>query len=116
MVRQVESLGGEVISGTVCSVTRPFAVTSTTPRVSFVFLFSPISPTHGHVGYAYSIRSANEHHDAKGSYTLSGPDPDGTLHLALKVSDHVVFKGFDGNIPVGYRFDLVPSGEACTGS
>ena len=34
----------------------------------------------------------------------------GTQQLSLAVSDHVVFKGFDGNIlPLRYKFNLAPS-------
>ena len=108
MVKQIETLGGEVISGVVCSLKLPFNVNSVTPRVSFVFVFAPLDLKHGQATYAYSIPSAGESHDAKGNYTISPADTDGTLLLSLAVSDHVVFKGFDGNIPVRYKFDLVP--------
>ena len=63
--------------------------------------------------YAYSIPSAGESHSATGTYSLSGPDQDGTLHLAMSVSDHVIFKGFDGNIPNRYAFDLTATDTAC---
>jgi|SRR5579859_658850 len=109
VVKQVETLGGETISGGVCSLTQPFLVHSTTPKVTFNFVFVPLDAKHGSVTYVYSIPSAGESHDAKGTYTISPPDPDGTLHLSLSVSDHVVFHGFDGNIPLSYKFDLVPA-------
>jgi hypothetical protein len=102
-------LGGEVISGVVCSLKLPFSVNSVTPRVSFVFVFVPVDAGHGRVTYAYSIPSAGESHDATGNYTISPAGADGTLLLSLAVSDHVVFKGFDGNLPVQYKFNLVPS-------
>jgi hypothetical protein len=38
-------------------------------------------------------------------------DKNGTLQLTMSVSDHVVFKGFDGNMPNNYKFNLVPSGD-----
>jgi hypothetical protein len=110
-VKQIESLGGEVISGVVCSLTQPFIVTAVTPKVSFVFQFAPLDVVHGKVTYAYSIPSAGEMHDAAGTYSLSQVSTDGTLQLSLSVSDHVVFKGFDGNIPNRYKFNLVPSGD-----
>jgi hypothetical protein len=112
VVKQIETLGGEVISGVVCSLTRPFSVNSVTPKVSFVFVFVPLDDKHGKVAYMYSIPSAGESHDAKGNYTISPASTDGTLLLSLAVSDHVVFKGFDGNIPLHYKFDLVPSTTA----
>ena len=115
MVKQTETLGGEVISGIVCRLTQPFFVNSVTPKVAFVFVFNPQDKAHGAVTYAYSIPSAGETHDAKGAYTISppaSPGPDGTLTLSLSVSDHVVFRGFDGNIPLKYHFDLVPAESA----
>jgi hypothetical protein len=111
VVKQTETLGGEVISGIVCSVTKPFSVLSVTPRVTFTFYFVPQNAQHGNVSYAYTIPSAGESHDAKGTYTLNPVDEAGTLQLTMAVSDHVVFKGFDGNIPNNYKFNLVPSAE-----
>lgn len=109
-VKQVESLGGEVIAGLVCSTSKPFTVAAHTSKVAWTFLFVPRDPAAGNVSYAYSIPSAGESHQASGTYTISQPAHDGTLHLSLKGSDHVVFHGFDGNIPIRYTFDLVPSG------
>ena len=109
-MRHVETLGGEAISGIVCSPSRPFTVAAQTPKVAWTFVFTPDGATAGSVSYAYSIPSAGESHRATGSYRISAPEHDGTLHLSLTVSDHVVFKGFDGNIPVRYKFDLVPTG------
>jgi hypothetical protein len=109
-VKQIETLGGEAISGTVCSTSKPFSVLSVTPHVTFTFIFVPLDAQRGNVTYSYSIPSAGESHDAAGTYTLAGVDKAGTLQLSLTVSDHVVFKGFDGNIPNHYKFNLVPSG------
>lgn len=109
-VKQIETLGGEAISGTVCSTTKPFSVLSVTPKVTFTFNFVPKDAQRGNVTYSYSISSAGESHDAVGTYTLTGVDKAGTLQLSLAVSDHVVFKGFDGKIPNRYKFNLVPSG------
>ena len=111
VVKQIETLGGEAISGFVCSVTQPFSVLSATPHVTFTFAFVPKDAQHGNVSYAYSVPRAGESHDASGTYTLSPVDKAGTLQLSLAVSDHVVFKGFDGNIPNRYKFNLVPSGD-----
>lgn len=77
--------------------------------MAFVFVFTPLDAVHGQVTYAYSIPSAGESHDAKGAYTLAPAGADGALLLSLAVSDHVVFKGFDGNILNKYQFDLLPS-------
>ena len=114
-VKQIVSLGGETISGSVCDVRQPFQVGAVAPRAAWSFMFVPDGAQDGHTGalsYAYEIPSAGESHVATGTYTLSDSDPDGIRHVALKVSDHVVFKGFDGNIPVSYNFDLVPT-QAC---
>ena len=108
-VKQIESLGGEVISGFVCSLTQPFGVLSATPHVTFTFVFVPQNAQKGNVSYSYSIPSAGESHDASGTYSLSPVDKSGTLQVSLSVSDHVVFKGFDGKMPERYMFDLVPS-------
>jgi hypothetical protein len=99
VVKQIETLGGEVISGIMCSLTQPFGVLSNTPHVTFTFNFVPQDAQHGNVSYTYSIPKAGESHDAAGIYSLNPVDKDGTLQLSLSVSDHVVFKGFDGNIP-----------------
>lgn len=112
VVQQIETLGGETISGTVCSTSKPFSVLSVTPRVTFSFGFAPIDSLKGNVSYAYSIQSAGESHTASGTYTISPVDKSGTLQLSMIVSDHVVFKGFDGNIPNRYKFNLVPTGNA----
>jgi hypothetical protein len=109
VVKQIETLGGESISGSVCSLTQPFGVLSNTPHVAFTFNFVPQDAQHGTVSYTYSIPKAGESHDAAGTYSLIPVDKVGTLQLSLSVSDHVVFKGFDGNIPNKYKFNLVPS-------
>ncbi len=111
VVKQIETLGGEVISGFVCSLTQPFSVLSITPKVTFTFYFVPQNAQQGKVSYTYSIPDAGESHDAAGTYSLNPLDKDGTLQLSMSVSDHVVFKGFDGNIPNKYLFNLVPSGS-----
>jgi hypothetical protein len=108
VIKQIETLGGEVLSGFACNVTRPFFVTAAAPKVTFAFNFAPLDGQHGNVTYKYSIPSAGESHDAAGTYTLSPLGTDDTLQLSLAVSDHVVFKGFDGNIPNRYKFNLVP--------
>ena len=111
LVKQIETLGGEVISGVVCSLTKPFSVLSVTPHVTFSFYFVPQNTQKGTVSYAYTIASAGESHDATGTYAINQVQDDGTLQLSMSVSDHVVFKGFDGNIPNQYKFNLEPSGN-----
>ncbi len=108
IVEQTETLGGEKISGQVCRLTQPFGVTSVTPKVSFVFVFVPSAADHGKVTYSYSIPSAGESHDAAGTYTIRPIAGTNKLLLSLTVSDHVVFHGFDGHIPLAYQFGLVP--------
>ena len=108
-VEQIISLGGETISGIVCDLTRPFTVNVVAPATPFTFNFLPSSPTAGSLTYAYNLPKAGESHDATGSYTIASPGTDGKRLLSMKVSDHVVFKGFDGNIPNNYRFNLVPA-------
>jgi hypothetical protein len=113
VVRQTRHLGDETISGQVCSVTAPFNVTSVTSTITFTMAFVPTSPNQGTYSYAYSFPSLGESHSATGSYTIGPPTANGALSLAMSGSDHVVFNGFDGNIPFNYGFDLVPS--AATG-
>ena len=112
LVKQIETLGGESISGFVCSLTQPFSVLSTTPKVAFTFVFVPQDAQRGKVTYTYSIPKAGESHNAAGTYTLALIDKVGTQQLSLGVADHVVFKGFDGNIPLRYKFNLVPYADA----
>jgi hypothetical protein len=112
-VKQIQSLGGESINGLVCDIRQPFGVNAATSKVAWVFLFTPTgNGATGNVSYTYNIPSAGESHQATGTYTVTDSDQSGTRHADLTVSDHVVFKGFDGNIPVHYKFDLVP-GPAC---
>ena len=114
-VKQIETLGGEAISGFVCNVSQSFSVNAATSKVAWVFAFVPQGATRGSVSYAYSIPSAGETHTASGTYTIS-QGANGTLVVALTVSDHVVFKGFDGNIPVHYKFNLEPASvPSCPG-
>ena len=107
LVKQIETLGGEVISGAVCNTNKPFDVSYATPKVSFTTHYFPVNSGKGNWVYAYSIASAGESHDAKGTYTLQTTDKVGVLLLSMSGSDHVVFHGFDGNIPSRYKFDLV---------
>jgi hypothetical protein len=114
VVKQTKTLGGEVISGAVPCLTAPFAVTSVTPKVTFVFQFIPAAALKGAFTYAYSIPSAGETHSAIGSYTIS-EQKDGTLVLSMTGRDAVAFPHFNGPFPVNYSFNLVPSGpSACS--
>lgn len=113
-VKQTRTLGGESISGLVCSITSPFDVTYNTPHVTFSTSYMPADAQHGNWTYSYYLPQPNESHDAKGNYTLSQPGDGGVLTLTMTGSDHVVFKGFDGNIPTYYTFNLVPeTGAPC---
>ncbi len=100
-------MGGETISGTVCNTLQPFDVSYVTPKVSFVTHYYPKDGAQGSWSYAYTLKSAGESHDARGTYTLAPTDQAGVLLLNMKGSDHVVFHGFDGNVPSRYQFDLV---------
>jgi hypothetical protein len=115
VVRQIETLGGERISGGLCRMGDPFVVNFVTPRVAFSAVFTPhAGGLTGSVSYAYSISSAGESHSAQGTYTGHADYATGIVRIAFSVSDHVVFKGFDGNIPNQYKFDLVPeTGVPC---
>ncbi len=118
LVKQIETLGGEAISGIVCSTAQPFAVAAHTSKVAWTFLFVPLDRAHGAVSYAYSIPSAGESHTATGTYSIGAAAVATTLEVSFTVSDHVVFRGFDGNIPERYKFDLVPQSGApgCPGA
>jgi len=109
LVKQIESLGGETITGQICSLVQPFGVTIASPKITFNVGFNPQGDSKGSLSYAYSFPSLGETHNASGSYAVTPASPDGTRHLTMSVSDHVVFKGYDGNIPLRYKFDLVPS-------
>jgi hypothetical protein len=118
-VRQTMTLGKEKLgtpAGGVC-VNAAWQVPVDTPQVSFAFVFGPYSVPPGSTGntfgYAYNIPSAGESHEAQGSYTLS-PNKDRSMKVSLTARDHVVFKGFDGVMPVQYSFDLVPIGGDAT--
>ncbi len=114
VVQQILTLGGEKISGVVCSLKQPFTVNSVTPKVTFNFIFTPLDGAHGNVAYQYTIQSAGESHDAGGTYKVGKPDAKGVQLLTMTGKDHVVFHGFDDNIPFYYRFNLVPiAGQSC---
>jgi hypothetical protein len=107
-VKQILSLGGETISGDVCSVVKPFNVNVTSSKVTFEFIF--VGTKYGNAwSYEYNIPRAGETHAAAGTYTLNPAGSDGTLLLTMTGKDHVTFKGFDGTFPVNYKFNLVPS-------
>lgn len=107
LVKQIQTLGGETISGAVCNTLKPFDVSYVTPKVSFVTHYFPTNGGQGNWAYAYTIDSAGESHDANGTYTLKPTDKPGVLLLNMIGSDHVVFHGFDGKVPSRYQFDLV---------
>jgi hypothetical protein len=109
MVKQTQTLGGEKISGSICGVTGTFDVFFATPKINFVTHFYPDSDIRGKWAYAYTITSAGESHEAAGSYSLQRTSKTGELTLSMTGRDHVVFHGFDGNIPSHYTFDLVPA-------
>ena len=109
IVQQTRHAGDESISGQVCSVTSSFVVTFVTGTVTFTISFVPADATHGTLSYAYNFADLGESHNATGTYTLHQIEDDGTLQLNMSASDHVVFNGFDGNIPMNYQFNLVPS-------
>jgi len=111
VVKQIVTLGDETIAGEVCSTAVAFGVNVTTPKITFTISFAPETVEGGKWSESYSFPSLGETHDANGSYTLSPAGPDGTLLLTMKGSDHVVFNGFDGNLPLNYQFDLVPSSQ-----
>ena len=115
IVRQTETLGGERIAGSVCRLGDSFVVNFVTPRVAFAALFTPGgSPVAGNVSYAYSIPSAGETHAAQGTYSGKADAAARAVHVSMAVSDHVVFHGFDGNLPNRYNFDLVATpGASC---
>lgn len=108
LVKQTQHRGDEVITGVVCDLTRPFTVNVQTKPITFNWGFVPATDRKGAYSDAYSFPSLGETHDAKGNYTVTGPDPTGMLTLSMAGQDHVVFKGFDGNIPFSYSFGLVP--------
>jgi hypothetical protein len=108
-IKQTQNRGGESISGQVCSTAAPFQVSTLTPTVDFTWSFTPQSSNSGTWSYDYAFPSLGESHAATGTYTIAPPAANGTLSLSLTGSDHVVFNGFDGNVPVTYGFALVPS-------
>jgi hypothetical protein len=116
VVKQTATLGHESISGSACDEARPFVVHFATPPAVFDTGFAP-STANGQSGqwsYAYNIPRAGESHSAHGTYTLQADAAAHALHLKMTGSDHVTFKGFDGNFPVHYQFDLVATpGAPC---
>lgn len=75
-------------------------------------MFFPQGADRGSLSYAYSFPSLGEAHNASGSYTIGVDNvATNTLLLTMKVSDHVTFKGYDGIVPVNYKFDLVHSAD-----
>jgi hypothetical protein len=108
-VKQTTHLGDETLSGSVCDTARLFQVTVATSRVTFAMPFTPTDGVHGTIAYTYAWSDLGESHDATGTYQISIPDSRGVLHVAVDIRDHVVFNGFDGTIPLPYKFDLVPA-------
>jgi len=112
---KVMNLGGETLDGTVCAINQPFVVSMATPKITFDIQFVPTDKTQGTWTYAYNFADLGETHNASGSYTISVPAGDGTRSLTIDGSDHVVFHGFDGSIPMHYVIGLSPSAEATCG-
>jgi hypothetical protein len=112
---KVMDLGGETLDGTVCTINQLFVVSMATPKINFDIQFVPTDKTQGTWTYAYNFPDLGETHDASGGYTISAPAADGTRSLTIDGSDHVVFNGFDGSIPMHYIIGLSPSAEAACG-
>jgi len=123
VVQQTRRIGREVLSGRVCALGAEFQVTFETPPVTFQLKLKPqpastrnpqAAPQHGTWSYDYLLARAGESHDASGEYDIVEDLAARRLHLAMRGSDHVVFKGHDGMHPIDYGFDLVPTpGTAC---
>jgi len=117
VVHQTQTLHRESISGSACDEATPFDVHFVTPPATFDTHFVPDATTGqpGQWSYAYTIPRAGESHAAQGTYTLQADVAAHALHLAMTGSDHVVFNGFDGNMPIDYQFDLVATpGAPCS--
>jgi hypothetical protein len=108
-VVQIVKLGDETITGFVCDQTKQFSVNVSTPKIQFVIYFTPTISDQGTLAYSYNFPALGESHDATGSYTITGPGNDGSLLVNFSSKDHVVFKGFDGIIPLTDKFNLVPA-------
>jgi hypothetical protein len=108
VVRQVITLGDEQVSGFVCRTTDLFTAHMVTPKITFDIAFVPLGPDGGTWSYAYAFPALGETHSATGTYTIAAPDQTWARSLAFSGQDHVVFNGFDGNIPQNYGFDLAP--------
>jgi hypothetical protein len=76
-------------------------------------LFAPSGQSAGAWSYAYSFADLGETHDASGTYSIGARAADGMRTLTIAGGDHVVFKGFDGRMPMNYVFGLKPAGLAC---
>jgi hypothetical protein len=117
VVTQTMSLGRESISGSACDEAQPFDVHFVTRPATFDTRFEPAA-TPGQPGkwsYAYGIPRAGESHAAQGTFTLQADMAARALHVTMTGSDHVAFKGFDGNMPIDYQFDLVATpGAPCS--
>ena len=117
VVTQTMSLGRETISGSACDEAQPFDVHFVTRPATFDARFEPATAAGqpGQWHYGYGIPRAGESHAAQGTFTLQADLAARALHVTMTGSDHVVFKGFDGNMPIDYQFDLVATpGAPCT--
>jgi len=117
-IKQTRRIGGEALSGQVCTLNSDFAVTFETPPVTFQLKLKPQPVTarasaavamHGTWSYAYLLARAGESHDASGEYDVIEDLAARRLHLEMHGTDHVVFKGHDGLNKIDYAFDLVPT-------
>jgi hypothetical protein len=101
-IKQTRRIGGEALSGHVCTLNSDFAVTFETPPVTFQLKLKPQPVTarasaavamHGTWSYAYLLARAGESHDASGEYDVIEDLAARRLHLEMHGTDHVVFKG-----------------------
>lgn len=116
LVKQTMTRGDETLvspAGGICT-NSIWRVPVNTSTIQFLMVFDPHGVYPGingnTFGYYYTFPSLGESHHAEGSYTLTSK-PGGSVTVSISAQDHVVFNGFDGNVPLSYQFDLVPMGS-----
>lgn len=112
---KVMNLGGETISGDVCSVNQAFVITLDAGVFSFPITFTPESGSQGAYAYSYALGGVGETHNASGTYTISDAAADGSRRLVMDGSDCVKFNGFDQCINMHYEIGLTPAAPGTCG-
>ncbi|MBI1259259.1 MAG: SH3 domain-containing protein [Chloroflexi bacterium] len=114
-VQKIMDLGGEVPTGSICSLDQAFTIHQEAGGVAFDMHFTPASATQGKYAYGYSIPEAGETVSGEGSYSVSEAAADGSRTLTFDGTQINKFNGGNPTFHITYSVGLRPLTGNCVG-